>query len=205
MITIFLIVGLGNPGSAYASTNHNVGFISVDFLAKTLGFPPFKENFNGLYSEKTFDETTNDGKHDFYKVIILKPQTFMNSSGISVQKFVKFYKITSSNVIVIHDDLDLKPGDIKIKFSGSSGGHNGIKSIDNTIGTEYWRVRIGIGRPGNKEYPIKDYVLAKIPDELKEKLPSVLKNISNNIKDFLLEAGSKSKTISKIRIESKTN
>lgn len=201
MTTIFLIVGLGNPGSAYVMTNHNVGFACADFLADSLDFPVLREKFNGLYSEKTFEITTAGDRRAYQKIIILKPQTFMNSSGVSVQKFIQFYKINPENVVVIHDDLDLKPGTIRIKFSGSSGGHNGIKSIENIIGSGFWRIRVGIGRPDCKDYPTKDYVLAKISDELKQKLPVVFKAISNNIKEFLLEKHPKSISISKIKVD----
>lgn len=194
MLTTFLIVGLGNPGILYADTNHNMGFRFVDYLASALNFPKFKSLFNGLYSELLFDNC---------KIILLKPQTYMNLSGDSVQKFVQYYKIKLGNVVVIHDDLDLNPGVIKIKCGGSSGGHNGIKSIDEKIGTDYWRIRIGIGRPEDKNITVNNYVLAEMSTELREKLPTIFMAISSNIFVFLRELAPKSQSISKIKSDAK--
>ena len=122
--TIYLIVGLGNPGIQYEKTHHNMGFLFVDYLKKTLGFPEYKTRFDALYTEGDISEN---------KVIIIKPQIYMNSSGYVVQQFKSFYKIPSKNVFVIHDDLDFKSCEVKIKFAGSSGGHNGIRNIDKLV------------------------------------------------------------------------
>ena len=187
--TIFLVVGLGNPGSAYENTNHNVGFLCIDFLVKSFELSPFKKKFDSLYTEKSFDN---------FKVVFTKPQTFMNLSGEAIQQFVHFYKVNPMNIVVIHDDLDLLPGKVKIKFSGSSGGHNGIKSVDKCIGSEYWRIRVGIGRPEDKQILITDYVLSQITSKLKKQLLDVFNVISSNLKEFLLEASPKLKSISKI-------
>ncbi len=194
MLTVFLIVGLGNPGVAYANTNHNMGFKCVDYLASALKFPDFKERFDGLYSELLIGDC---------KFLLLKPQTYMNLSGTSVKKFVQYYKIDLKNIVVIHDDLDLKPGVLKIKCGGSSGGHNGIKNIDNAIGSDYWRIRIGIGRPDNKEFAINDYVLAKMSDVLETKLPIIFKAISTHIVVFLKELSPKTQSIYKIKSDAK--
>ncbi|RDU62281.1 aminoacyl-tRNA hydrolase [Helicobacter sp. MIT 14-3879] len=132
-----LIAALGNPTLKYENTRHNVGFMALDFYLK-------QKNLT-LYDNKNFEAKIL--KND--DTIFLEPQTFMNLSGKSFQKVLSFYKI--QKILVIHDDLDLKLGAIKFKFGGSSGGHNGLKSIDGYIGSEYFRVRIGIGRPQNTE------------------------------------------------------
>ncbi len=137
-----LIVGLGNPGASYAGHRHNIGAMALDTIAKHHGFGPFKNKFNGLLS---------DGKIGGHRTLLLKPQTFMNKSGDSVQAAAGFYKIPPQNIIVIYDELDLNPGKVRVKTGGGNGGHNGLRSIDPRIGTGYQRVRIGIGHPGHKE------------------------------------------------------
>lgn len=151
---MFLIVGLGNPGAEYANTRHNVGFVAVDNLADKYGFDSFRSKFDGLVAE---------GKIGGEKVILLKPQTYMNLSGNSVVKAAMFYKILPENVIVIHDDLDLALGQIRAKIGGGAGGHNGIKSIDAHISPNYNRIRIGIGYPvEKKDDKVVAHVLGKI-------------------------------------------
>ena len=137
-----LIVGLGNPGDKYAKNRHNIGFLAVEEIARRHGFPPFREKFKGLVSEGTIGGE---------KVLILKPQTFMNSSGESVEAAAQFYKLTPADITVVYDELDLMPGKARIKRGGGNGGHNGLRSIDPRIGTEYRRVRLGIGHPGHKD------------------------------------------------------
>ena len=137
---MFLIVGLGNPGAEYAKTRHNVGFMVADAIHGKYGFAPYKAKFDGLISE---------GKIDGEKVYLLKPQTYMKLSGYSVVKAAAFYKILPQNIVVIHDDMDLKITQIKAKLGGGAGGHNGLKSIDAAIGPNYNRVRLGIGHPDN--------------------------------------------------------
>lgn len=186
---MFLIVGLGNPGLDYAYTRHNVGFMLADHLAYAFGFPEFKSKFQSLYSERLLERTA--------KVIIQKPQTYMNLSGTAVSQIVSFYKIPTENVFVIHDDLDLKPLEVKIKFAGSNGGHNGLKDIDKFIGTKYWRIRIGIGRPLSKEQ-VPQYVLSTFyKDELSDMLPKVFAPICQNMAALLL-VEDKAPVISKI-------
>lgn len=136
-----LLVGLGNPGTEYAKTRHNVGFMAVDEIVRRYSFPPFKAKGKGVLSADTLDGQ---------KLFILKPHTFMNASGEAVLGLCSFYKLTLKDVIVFHDDMDLAVGKIRIKRGGSSGGHNGLKSIDSHIGPDYLRVRIGIGHPENK-------------------------------------------------------
>ena len=173
---MFLIVGLGNPGLAYAYTRHNVGFLFIDHLAYGLGFPDFRQKFDSLYSEKHLENE---------RVLLQKPQTFMNLSGRAVSKLVSFYKIPTENVFVVHDDIDIAPLKVKIKFAGSSGGHNGIKDIDKAIGNQYWRIRIGVGRPQIKSQ-VADYVLSSFyEDEIENILPKVFSIIIKNVPELL--------------------
>jgi len=133
---MFLIVGLGNPGAEYAGTRHNVGFMAVDEIAARYGFSAFKAKFDGVVSE---------GKIGGAKTVLLKPQTFMNLSGNSVVKAAHFYKILPAQIIVIHDDIDLRLDQVKAKNGGGTGGHNGLKSLDAHITNGYNRIRIGVG------------------------------------------------------------
>ena len=148
---MILLVGLGNPGSEYALTRHNVGFMAVDNFVHRYSFNGFKSKFKGLIADGTVKNE---------KVMILKPQTYMNLSGESVRAVCDFYKIPVQNVIVFHDDMDLPVGKLKVKIGGGSGGHNGIKSIDSHLGNNYMRVRIGISKPVLKEQVV-DWVLSK--------------------------------------------
>ena len=133
-----LIVGLGNPGTRYGSTRHNVGFMAVDFLAG---------------ADATWKKEKNSLTARGNNIIYAKPQTFMNLSGAAVQALMTFYKIPPQNLIVIHDDLDMEFGKVRTKTGGGAGGHNGIKSIDSAIGNNYQRIKIGIGRPGQNKFP----------------------------------------------------
>ena len=155
-----LIVGLGNPGLEYATTRHNVGFMAVDALAGDDA--KWKNEKNAL---------TSKGEIACHPVIFVKPQTFMNNSGVAVQALMTFYKVPLENLIVIHDDMDLKNGTMREKTGGGSAGHNGIKSIDAAVGNEYKRIRIGIGHPRDFESPMdpSDWVLGRFtPEQLKE-------------------------------------
>lgn len=169
-----LIVGLGNPGQEYENTRHNIGFQTIDKYANKLGVSITKSKFNGLYGE-----TLVDGE----KVILLKPQSFINLSGEVIRKFVDFYKIPISDILIIHDDLDLAVGIYKIKKKGSSGGHNGLKNIELHLGTqEYKRIKIGISN--NKNIDTKDYVLGKLSTEEDEKLNEVKNTVLNILDDY---------------------
>jgi PTH1 family peptidyl-tRNA hydrolase len=134
-----LVVGLGNPGSRYARNRHNVGFMAVDAIARRHGSPGFRSRFKGELAE---------GPIGGERVLLLKPQTFMNLSGESVGEAARFFKILPSEIIVIHDEIDLRPGKLRVKLGGGSAGHNGLRSIDGLLGPDYWRVRIGVGHPG---------------------------------------------------------
>jgi len=144
-----LIVGLGNPGLRYAKNRHNVGFVAVDAIARRYGFPAYRARFKGELSEAPLGGE---------KRLLLKPQTFMNDSGEAVLAAASFYKIRPGDIVVIHDEIDLKPGKLRVKRGGGSAGHNGLRSIDALLGADYWRVRIGVGHPGVKEL-VQPYVL----------------------------------------------
>lgn len=159
-----MIVGLGNPGKEYENTRHNMGFIVLDNYAKNLNTVIEKKKFNGLYS------VCNIGGE---KVLLLKPLSYMNLSGEVVQSFVNYYDIDYSDVLVISDDLDLDFLDYRLRLFGSSGGHNGLKSIENSLGSNMFR-RFRIGISNNKDIDTKDYVLSKFK-----------KDDLNRINDFL--------------------
>ena len=169
-----LIVGLGNPGKEYEKTRHNVGFNIIDLYLKENKLKLDKEKFNGKYTK-----TTINGED----VIFLEPQTFMNNSGESVQAIMKFYKININDILVIQDDLDMEIGKIKLKEKSSSGGHNGIKSIEEHLGTEdYKRLKIGISN--NKDIDTKDYVLGKFSKDDREILENTYKTCIDIINDY---------------------
>lgn len=149
---MFLIVGLGNPGAEYAGTRHNVGFMVADGLYEKYNFGPFKSKFDGLIAE---------GSIAGEKILLLKPQTYMNLSGNSVVKAANFYKILPSNIIVMHDDMDLPCGKIKAKNGGGAGGHNGLKSIDAAITPNYNRIRLGVGHPAGSGEVVVNHVLSR--------------------------------------------
>ncbi|MFN3546493.1 MAG: aminoacyl-tRNA hydrolase [Mesorhizobium sp.] len=136
-----IIAGLGNPGSKYARNRHNVGFMAADAIARRHSFSPWTKKFRAEIAEGTLGGE---------KVLLVKPQTFMNASGESVGEAMRFYKLAPSDIIVLYDELDLAPGKLRIKTGGGTGGHNGIRSLDSHIGKDYRRVRIGIGHPGDK-------------------------------------------------------
>lgn len=136
-----IIAGLGNPGSKYARNRHNVGFMAADAIARRHSFSPWAKKFRAEIAEGTLAGE---------KVLLIKPQTFMNASGESVGDAMRFYKLSPSDIVVLYDELDLAPGKLRIKTGGGAGGHNGIRSLDSHVGKEYRRVRIGIGHPGDK-------------------------------------------------------
>ena len=138
---MLLLVGLGNPGDKYAENRHNIGFMAVDSIVRRHNFSPERARFQALTHEGTLGNT---------KVLVIKPQTYMNESGRAVQEAVKFYKIAPENIIVLYDELDVSSGKIKTKVGGGHAGHNGIRSLIAHIGPDFNRVRIGIGHPGDK-------------------------------------------------------
>jgi peptidyl-tRNA hydrolase, PTH1 family len=150
-----LIVGLGNPGPRYARTRHNVGFMAVDEIVRRHSFPALKARFKGEFAEGTIAGQ---------RVMLLKPLTFMNDSGESVGAAARFFKLDPGEVAVIHDELDLAEGKLRVKRGGGAAGHNGLRSIDALFANDYWRVRIGIGHPGARELVLA-YVLQNFPAE----------------------------------------
>ena len=147
-----LLAGLGNPGAKYAGNRHNVGFMVVDEIHRRFGFAPFRLKFDGDLSE---------GSIGGHKVFLLKPRTFMNDSGLSVDATARFFKIPPSRVVVFHDELDLAPGKIRARTGGGVAGHNGLKSIATHFSRDFRRVRIGIGHPGERSlvtgHVLKDF------------------------------------------------
>lgn len=153
---MYLIVGLGNPEEEYARTRHNMGFDTINKIAEKHNIKVNKSKFNSLYGTGTINEE---------KVVLLKPQTFMNLSGNAVRDFMNFYKIKENELILVYDDLDIEPGIIKIRKKGGPGTHNGMKSVVNEIHTEnFSRIRVGIGNPKYKD-DLLNYILTRIPDE----------------------------------------
>ena len=171
---MFLFVGLGNPGKKYESTRHNVGFMAVDAIARDFGFPKFSQK--PLYMVSV-------GNIDQHRLVLIKPCTYMNNSGAAVLSAVGTYKIALDSLVVFHDDVALLLGAVKVKKGGGSGGHNGIRSIDSSVGSEYWRIRVGIGPQNVEGRDLSSFVLSNF-DNL-EDMQDILNNISSNI-HFLL-------------------
>ncbi|MDF3023360.1 MAG: aminoacyl-tRNA hydrolase [Alphaproteobacteria bacterium] len=165
-----LFVGLGNPGKQYQLNRHNIGFMALDVIVERHKFSDWEKKFQGLVS------TGNLGGE---KVLLLKPQTFMNVSGQSVQAAAAFYKILPDDIVVFHDELDLAPGKLRVKKGGGAAGHNGLRSIDEHLGQMYWRVRLGIGHPGMKEM-VSGYVLGNFGSVDEKWLVPLLSGIGEN-------------------------
>ncbi len=170
-----LIVGLGNPGKQYVDTRHNIGFKVIDEIAKVYSCDFTKSKFSAQIT--SFSQKNK-------KIFLLKPETYMNNSGVSVRAALDFYKLIPKNVIVVHDDIDLDLGRIKIKIGGGSAGHNGIRSIDSHIGKEYLRVRVGVGRPDHK-MDVSNFVLGNFVKDEMTKISALNLLIANNL-DYLL-------------------
>ena len=145
-----LFVGLGNPGTKYAHNRHNIGFMAVDEIARRHGFSPWRRRFQGMTSEGTLEQE---------KIVLLRPETFMNDSGRAVQEAANFFKLAAGDIVVFQDELELPPGKVRVKVGGGIAGHNGLRSISAHIGNDYRRVRLGIGHPGVKEL-VHGYVLS---------------------------------------------
>ena len=168
----YLVAGLGNPGRAYARQRHNVGFMAIDALAGAA--VTFSKKFQGELAEITREGT---------KLWLLKPQTFMNLSGQSLRAAMDFYKLPPAQIIVLHDDLDLPLGKIRIKQGGGHGGHNGLRDIDAHLGADYWRIRIGIAHPGDKDR-VHDYVLSDFTAEERRILDPLLEQLAEHLPLF---------------------
>ncbi len=166
---MLLFVGLGNPGAKYAQHRHNIGFIALDRIAEDHGFAPWRSKFQGLVAEGRLDST---------KTVLLKPETFMNLSGQSVGAAMRFYKLEPQDVIVFHDELDLAPGKLRVKTGGGHAGHNGLRSLHQHIGSDYIRVRIGIGHPGQKDR-VSGFVLNDFAKADQDWLDDLLRGIGD--------------------------
>lgn len=164
-----IFVGLGNPGAKYAGNRHNIGFMALDRIAEDHGFGPWKAKFQGQLTE---------GRLGSERVLLLKPETFMNLSGQSVGEAMRFYKLEPGDVTVFHDELDLAPGKVRVKIGGGHAGHNGLRSIHQHIGEAYQRVRLGIGHPGHKDR-VAGYVLSDFAKAEADMLDDVLRGLSD--------------------------
>lgn len=167
----YIIAGLGNPGAKYEGTRHNIGFICVDMLAQKLDFKIKKLKFKSLYA---------DEKICGVRCLIMKPQTFMNESGIAIREAAAFYKIPPENIIIIFDDISLEPGRMRIRKKGSAGGHNGLKSIIYHLNSdEFQRIKIGVGSKPHPDYDLADWVLSAFSKNDVPKVREALENACN--------------------------
>ncbi len=178
---MYLIAGLGNPGSQYDMTRHNIGFAAIDYIANENNVKVKKLKYKAL-----FGEINVNGE----KVLLVKPQTYMNLSGESIREFCAFYKIPPEKVIILCDDIAIEPGKIRIRRKGSAGGHNGLKSIIYQLSSEdFMRIRIGVGNPQHKDYDLADYVLGRFGKEeipvleeaIKKSYMAAFEIIKNNV------------------------
>ncbi|MDA4847327.1 aminoacyl-tRNA hydrolase [Hoeflea poritis] len=167
---MLLVAGLGNPGSRHAGNRHNIGYMAADAIARRHSFSNWSKKFRGEIAE---------GHMAGEKVLLIKPQTYMNLSGESIGEAMRFYKLAPSDLIVIYDELDLAPGKVRIKTGGGHGGHNGIRSIDSHCGKDYRRLRLGIGHPGHKER-VNSHVLGDFAKADREWVETLLEAVADN-------------------------
>lgn len=172
---MFLVVGLGNPGRKYVRTRHNVGFLVVELLASRWGIDPERKQANALLG---------DGLIGSERAVLVRPQTFMNLSGQPVRALLDFYKLTPAKVLVIHDDVDLPFGDVRVKVGGGHGGHNGLRDISRHCGPDYGRVRVGVSRPP-EGWDTADYVLGTWTADETATLPDVVEQAANAVESSL--------------------
>ena len=172
---MLLFVGLGNPNPNNSNNRHNVGFLAIDAINEKFKLSKQKPKFKGLLTT---------GKIDEQKVFAIKPLTFMNSSGVCIKELIDYFKIEVKNIFVFHDDMDIDIGKVKVKFGGTSAGHNGIESIDKNIGKNYSRVRVGIGRPQNNSTGA-DHVLDNFSSEEKVSVEAVTNNITDCLSNLI--------------------
>jgi len=183
-----LFVGLGNPGAKYAHNRHNIGFMVVDEIARRRGFAPWRRRFQG---------ETAEGMLDRERVVLLRPSTFMNESGRAVQEAANFFKLTSNEVTVFQDELELPPAKVRVKIGGGIAGHNGLRSISSHIGNDYRRVRLGIGHPGVKEL-VHSYVLSDFAKDDRPWVSALCEALADNA--GLLAANSDSTFQNKVHL-----
>lgn len=185
---MWLIVGLGNPGKEYASHRHNVGFMVVDELASALGADAFRSKFGGEWTRGSKGPSSGSSPHgSSQEAVLLKPMTFMNLSGQSVQPAAAFFKVEPANVLVVHDELDIPFGEVRLKMGGGHAGHNGLRSIIERLGTnEFARLRIGIGRPpAGFRGEVADFVLHAFDTDERIEVPQLLKRAVDSVLDVL--------------------
>jgi PTH1 family peptidyl-tRNA hydrolase len=168
---MFLLVGLGNPGPEHAGDRHNIGFMAVDEIVRRHDFSPWRKRFQG---------ETAEGRIGDHRVLALKPATYMNLSGQSAGEAARFLKIPLSDILALHDELDLAPGRLRVKIGGGAGGHNGLKSLDAHLGNGYKRLRLGIGHPGDKD-AVTGYVLSGFSKADKEWLDPFVEAVAKHI------------------------
>jgi len=168
---MLLFVGLGNPNPNNKNNRHNIGFLIIDEINKKFKLSKQKPKFKGLLTTGNISEK---------KVYAIKPLTFMNSSGVCIKELIEYFKIEVNNIFVFHDDMDIDLGKVKVKFGGSSAGHNGIESLDKNIGKNYSRIRIGIGRP-KKNSTGADHVLNNFSNEERDNVEALAKNITESL------------------------
>jgi PTH1 family peptidyl-tRNA hydrolase len=190
-MSTFLIIGLGNPGKDYAGNRHNIGFMAANTIAERYKFSSWSKKFRGNLAE---------GAIDSHKVYLLKPQTYMNLSGESASECARFYKIPVENVIAVHDELDLPLGKLRVKRGGGNGGHNGLRSLDQHLGENYVRVRVGIAHPGDKDH-VHDHVLSDFKKDEWPLAESMINEISRYI--GMLLGGDEAGFMNKITLATK--
>lgn len=172
-----MIVGLGNPGLEYEKTRHNIGFMAMDALCEKYECECKKMKFSAYMGDTVIGNK---------RVLLLKPQTYMNNSGTAVGEAARFYKIAPENILVMYDDISLEPGIIRIRRKGSAGGHNGIKDIIEVLGSDNFpRIKIGVGAKPHPEYDLKDWVLGKFKTEDKDKVQTSLDNTVKAVNELL--------------------
>ena len=171
-----IIVGLGNPGREYADTRHNAGFIAIESIAAAAGVRIDRLRFRALTAECRIADK---------RVLLMEPQTYMNSSGEAVGEAAAFYKIPAENIIVIHDEISFEPGIFRIRRKGSAGGHNGLKSIIAHVGEDFPRIKVGVGKKPTPEYDLADWVLSRMPKEGRAQLDSRLPDIRSSVELIL--------------------
>lgn len=182
-----MIVGLGNPGPKYALNRHNIGFLAVDYLCQSLQSTSWKDEQKGL---------TQQIKWNDEKILVVKPQTFMNRSGECVQPLLQYYKIDLDHLIVLHDEVDQGFGAVKIQRNRGHGGHNGIRDISEKLGSpDYFRIRVGVGRPTHPEHAVADYVLANFSQDEMSKMNTYMEGVCDSVESLIFQGPGKAMSL----------